>query len=412
MVDENILSKRQYGFISGRSTLLQLLTVLDRWTQGIDQGKETDVIFLDFQKAFDKVPHNRLLDKLSHYGITGTVLTWIKSFLLGRKQRVRLHEAVSPWEEVRSGIPQGSVLGPSLFIIFINSLPDAVTSSEIFLFADDAKIFRQIVAQQDQDDLQKDLNSLYDWTKNSLLQFNSEKCSTMTISRQPAEERKYYMNGNELKRTHTERDLGVIIDEKLTFEEHISSKIKKANSMIGLIRRTYTYLDDRTFLLLYKALVRPHLEYCNQIWHPYLQKHIAALENVQRRATRMIPGNKNLNYQERLTKLKLPSLAYRRMRGDLIEIYKITTGKYDNSVSNSLFTFNNRTSRNHRLKLKIHRPYTNLRKNSFTLRSITTWNKLPESIVLSESTKIFESKLDKYFQNQTGINAFEPPYAH
>ena len=410
--NEDILSKQQYGFVSGRSTLLQLLRVLDKWTESLDTGKEVDVVFLDFQKAFDSVPHNRLLDKLAHYGIKGTALEWISSFLIGRSQQVKIHNATSQREVVRSGVPQGSVLGPALFVIFINSLPDVVTpSTQIFLFADDAKMFRQITNQEDQDRLQIDLDNLHRWTTKSLLRFNSDKCACMTLTRRRTDdERQYFMNGKSLRHSQAERDLGVIIDQKLSFDEHIAAKIKKANSMASLIRRTYTYLDEKTFLLLYKSLVRPHLEYCNQIWRPYLRKHIAAIENVQRRATRMIPGMSGLTYEERLTKLKLPTLEYRRMRGDMIETYKILSGKYDSAITEGLFTINNRISRGHNLKLEVHRPNTNMRKNTFTFRCVNKWNQLPEEVITAPSVRSFENKLDKYWR-RVGVNAFEPPYA-
>ena len=123
------------------------------------------------------------------------------------------------------------------------------------------------------------------------------------------------------------------MDNKLNFEEHMNEKINKANSIMGLIRRTFTHLDETTFLLLYKALVRPHLEYANAVWNPYKMKHVMALENVQRRATKQIPGFKNMrSYEDRLQKLKLPALAYRRKRGDMIETYKITSGTYDTTL--------------------------------------------------------------------------------
>jgi hypothetical protein len=284
--ENNILSNRQYGFISGRSTLLQLLKVLDIWTECLDRGSEVDVIFLDFQKAFDKVPHNRLLDKMKYYGFDGPILEWTRAFLKDRRQRVKIHDIKSSWSPVTSGIPQGSVLGPTLFIIYINSLP-STCSSETFLFADDAKLFREILSEDDHRILQADINKMVEWTKSSLLKFNAEKCSTMTITRprSQTDKRNYHMNGIQLKETDQERDLGVIIDKHLKFEQHIQAKINKANSVMGIISRTYTYLDASTFLLLYKSLVRPQLEYCNQLWNPYLQKHIISIENVQRRAT-------------------------------------------------------------------------------------------------------------------------------
>ena len=245
------------------------------------------------------------------------------------------------------------------------------------------------------------LHSLQDnWTRSSLLNFNPDKCSSMTISKPHSNSsRQYTINGIALKQVQSERDLGVVIDRNLKFEEHIQTKINKANSIMGIIRRTYTYLDADTFLLLYKSLVRPHLEYCNQIWNPHLLKHIISIENVQRRATKQIPGFKDLSYEERLTKLKLPTLKYRRDRGDMIETYKILTGKYDRKITQHLLPINNRESRGHLLKLHHRRPITNLRKYNFTYRIVHNWNELPHHIIESPTTNTFEKRLDKFWSN-------------
>ena len=399
MITHQLLSTRQHGFISGRSTLLQLLLVLEKWTEALDRGEDIDVVFLDFQKAFDKVPHRRMMDTLRYYGVRGDTGAWIRDFLSGRRQRVMVKGSSSSWRDVLSGIPQGSVLGPILFVLYINSLPDVVSGSEVYLFADDVKIFKSIVCVQDQITLQNDIDSMYEWTKDSLLVFNPQKCSSMTISKRKPENRCYEINSCRLRVTESERDLGVVVDNKLTFEEHIWSKIKKANTIMGIIRRTYTYLDDKTFLLLYKALVRPHIEYANQIWCPFLKKHIDGIENVQRRATRLLPNMSGLTYQERLQRLNIPTLSYRRVRGDLIEVFKLVTGKYDNDVAEGLLEINPRVSRGNKLKLIKKRATLNVRKYFFTNRVVNIWNKLPNWVVEAESTKGFEKNIDKYMAN-------------
>ena len=370
LLENDLLSKKQYGFISGRSTLLQLLKVLDKWTTALDSGHEVDIIFLDFKKAFDSVPHNRMVNILHQYGISGKIGAWIKAFLHERKQRVVLQGTASSWENVISGIPQGSVLGPVLFIIYINSLPETSTS-DIFLFADDAKIFRTITKVEDQELLQADLDNAQDWSRKSLLNFNRDKCAKMTLSTKSGQSnRNYIMDGQPLADVSSERDLGVIIDSSLSFDEHVSAKIRKANSIMGLIRKTFTYLDKRTFLLLFKSLVRPHLEYNNQLWMPYLKRHIRAIENVQRRATRQIPGMKDKSYEERLRELQLPTLEYRRRSGDMIEVYKIASGKYDCKVTENFLHLNPRTSRSNPFKLQVQRARLNVRKNFITIRAV------------------------------------------
>lgn len=243
---------------------------------------------------------------------------------------------------------------------------------------------------------------MHTWTETSLLKFHPDKCKCMHISTKKNKEPTTYRLGpgnKPLDSTTQEKDIGVIIDDKLTFDAHINAKINKANSVLGTIRRTFDYIDCDNFKHLYKALVRPHIEYANQIWCPHLQKHIHALEGVQRRATKLIPSLKDLPYHERLKKLQLPTLAYRRARGDMIELYKILSGKYDMDVSNFLTLSNQTNTRGHHLKLEKKRPKLNLRKYAFSHRTVNTWNNLPEDVISAPSTKSFERRLDSSWKN-------------
>ena len=307
MESNNLFSNKQFGFLNGRSTVLQLLTVLDKWTKIIDEGGTIDCVYFDFKKAFDKVPHQRLIHKAEQYGIKGDIINWIKSFLDSRTQQVVINGELSEPKNVTSGIPQGSVLGPLLFVIFINDLPDQV-KSDMFLFADDTKIFRRISTKQDEVILQEDINEMMKWADQWQLEFHPDKCVKMSINNKELENRTYNMDDVILRNVKQEKDIGVIVDDQLKFEDHMYEKIKKANNMMGLIRRSFIHLDEEIFLKLYKALVRPHLEYANVIWHQTKIKDITAIENVQRRATKYLPSLKNLSYEERLQKLKLPTL--------------------------------------------------------------------------------------------------------
>lgn len=403
MNNNNYFSNKQFGFISGRSTVLQLIQILDSWTEILDRGGCVDVVYCDFMKAFDKVPHRRLLQVLKYYGILGSVLNWIKDFLRDRKHRVVVNGAESNWQDVLSGIPQGSVLGPILFVIYINTLPGVVDSSQLYLFADDTKIFKEITCVQDCEQLQQDIDKMYSWTANSLLKFHPDKCSTMRIGRTNLEDFDYVMGPDKtvLKHSSVERDIGVFIDDKLNFDEHIHNKVSKANSVMGIIRRTFEYLNNRTFLLLYKALVRPHLEYANQVWSPMFKRQETVVENVQRRATKLIPGMQNLSYEDRLKKLNLPTLKYRRIRGDMIEIFKILSAKYDKRVSDFIpLHKSERYTRGHQYKIKKEQIRLNVRKNSFVCRSVDLWNSLPPTVVGAPTVKAFEARLDKLWRDQ------------
>src|SRR5664279_4398204 len=193
MIENELLSNYQHGFVQGRSCMTQLLQVLDKWTDILDEGGSVDVIYLDLAKAFDTVPHQRLLRKRSSYGVGGKVLKWIKQLLTGRKQKVRIGQADSLWSAVISGVPQGSVLGPVLFICYINDLPEVVRSF-IFMYADDTKLFRRVDNDADQEELQRDLDQIVKWADKWQLRFNIDKCKTMHIGRSDNDEFQYRMS--------------------------------------------------------------------------------------------------------------------------------------------------------------------------------------------------------------------------
>ena len=246
------------------------------------------------------------------------------------------------------------MIGPLLFVIFINDLPEVIKSSELFLFADDMKLFHAIYTEEDCTSLQQDLILAEQRTTTSLLKCHPNKCSHMRIGLSSIRNDGYTLGPEHIKITSTYKmkDIGVTFDSSLNFEAHMSEKINKANSLMGIIRRTFDHMDEQYFSTIFKSLIRPHIEYANQIWSPHLKKHTTYLENVQRRATKLIPGFKDIEYKERLRKLKLPTLAYSRLRGDMIELYKILTEKYDAAVSSNFLTLrvNKLDTRGHYLK--------------------------------------------------------------
>ena len=319
-----------------------------------------------------------------------------------------INKQSSEWAEVSSGVPQGSVLGPLLFVIFINDLPDNVSpQSNPFIFADDTKILREISNAEDNQALQRDIDSLVEWSDDNKMYFHSGKCKVLGIGRNKSDYA-YKMRDDKLERVKQEKDLGVTFDASLSFEIHMAEKISKANRMTGIIRRTFHYLDKDMFLNLYKALVRPHIEYANQVWSPRLKKHRESIENVQRRATKMIPGMKELSYIERLKKLELPTLAYRRLRGDLIEIFKIMTGKYDEVVSKDLLEVAKiGNTRGHKFKLFTPHCNTNVRKLSFPYRCIGNWNTLPPYVINATTLPSFERRLDRFLKHKQVYYDFE-----
>ena len=410
----NLFSDKQYGFISGRSTVLQLLAVLESWTQSLDIGNDIDVAYCDYMKAFDKVAHRRLIHKLKMYRFGEVFQNWIGDFLAGRKQKVIVNGKESTWGTVTSGIPQGSVLGPILFILFINDLPEHLpNNSNLYLYADDTKIFREIKDDLDREKLQEDIYSMYEWSERWLLRFHPDKCKTMHIGNNNSEPMSYKLkpdiSGMDI--TTSEKDVGVIIDNKLSFDLHIAEKVNKANSVAGAIRRSFGYLDKDTFKKLYTALVKPHLEYANAVWNPYKKKDITTLENVQRRATKMVPGLGDKSYEDRLRELKLPTLNYRRIRVDMIEVFKLVNGMYYFDCTN-LFTFRDqseRVTRGNKKKLFKHRARLDVRKYSFSNRVVNLWNSLPDSVISASAETVFcfETRLDNHWKDQDILYEYE-----
>ncbi|KAK3098476.1 hypothetical protein FSP39_019799 [Pinctada imbricata] len=396
MEENQLFTVHQHGFRKKHSCVTQLIEVLDDWSKEIDNSNSIDNIYLDFQKAFDKVPHKRLLEKLKGYGIGGNLLSWIESFLTERKQRVVLNGSESNWSNVTSGIPQGSVLGPTLFLIYINDLPDVVHNI-VKLFADDTKLYSVVNNHEQQERLQEDINSLASWSNKWLLKFNVSKCKHLHLGK--PNQTTYTMNDEEITKCDSEKDLGITVDDKLKFQVHINTQIKKANIKLGLIKRTFTYLDKDIFLKLYKSLVRPHLEYGSNVWSVIYKKEAIALENVQRRATRMLHSISHLSYTERLKWLGLPTLQYRRLRADMVETFRIIHDIDNINDRENIFPFSKTQTRGHEFKLAKNYCRTNVRKFSFSQRIVDRWNKLPTSVVTCKSVNSFKNQLNIHWKS-------------
>ena len=397
----SLMLQSQHGFSKGKSCLTNLLMFLEDITKDIDEGKPMDVIYLDFSKAFDKVPHQRLLRKIESHGISGKISAWLKEWLRDRKQRVVLNGSISELRDVLSGVPQGSVLGPTLFLIFVNDI-DKIIVSQIQKFADDCKVYRAVPANKDIEILQRDIDNLCKWSKDWQMVFNVKKCKSLHIGHKNVNH-EYQMDGETLQTVSEETDLGVIISGDLKPSKQCIAAVKKANMTLGMIKRHIVSRDKNTILRLYKGLVRPKLEYCIQAWNPSLIKDIELLEQVQHRATKLIPEISHLSYHERLKYLHLTTLELRRHRGDLIETFKILTGK-EGISSNSLFSFNNNVTRGNSFKLNKSRCRLNIRQTFFSQRIINAWNQLPEHVVNAETVNCFKNRLDRYIGEYYGVS--------
>ena len=401
--ENHLLSSHQHGFRSNKSCLTQLLEYLHFVEEMTDNGDCVDAVYLDCSKAFDTVPHDLLLLKLKCVGIDGRTLNWIKDFLTNRQQRVQVKDCCSEWRGVWSGVPQGSVLGPTLFLVYVNDLLDGLRSKGK-LFADDVKIYRRMMSPGDRDQLQDDLQKLNEWSSKWKLKFNRDKCNVMHIGRKnPCYN--YTMSGSTLSTTSQEKDLGIIIPSNMKPSAQVTKAAASANSMLGRIKHTFTCLDRETLPALYKALVRPRMEFAIQAWSPYLRKDISKLERVQRRATKLIPSIAHLTYQERLIQLNMTTLEKRRERGDMIEVFKILKGldrvnPQGNFLMQEMSSHKQRT-RGHSLKLVKPRHRTWKRNQFFSSRVVNAWNKLSAKTVSSRTVNMFKHNYDHYDQNMT-----------
>ena len=397
----NLLSDTQYGFRSKRSCTLQLLEVYDIWTESLDHGIPIDMLYLDFQKAFDSVPHLRLIEKLHNLGIDGKLLNWIHSFITNRTQRVMIGDSSSNWVQVKSGVPQGSVLGPTLFLAFINDFPENINST-IRLFADDAKLYRPIKTENDKEILQNDINKLCEWSDKWQLNFNVNKCRVLHVGNRNLKYDYQMSIGPELPnitQTQIQKDLGVYFQQDASFKEYISKAVKKANRILGLIKRNFTQIDNNMLITLYKSLVRPILEYGCQVWSPMTKNLNNQIESVQRRITKIMRNLKKQSYPERLKTLGIPTLKFRRLRADMIQIYKILHDIDAKPPELLLNLSEEPRTRGNSLKLKKVSVNTSLRQSSWTIRSISWWNQLPDNVVQAPSVNSFKSRLNTHWKD-------------
>ena len=396
LVKHKLLNSSQHGFLKASSCLTNMLCFLEEITKWIDVGSPVDIIYLDFQKAFDKVPHQRLLLKLKAHGIGDSITDWIEQWLTDRRQRVVVDGEVSNWKSVLSGVPQGSVLGPILFLIYINDLDDSITSN-VLKFADDTKLFRKVNTDVDKQHLQNDLDRLVKWSEKWQMLFNFGKCKCLHTGHRNMNVN-YKMGDTVLGTTVKEKDLGVTISADMKVSEQCGIAASKGNQILGLIRRNITYKGKKLIIPLYKAIVRPHLEYCIQAWRPYRKKDIDTLERIQRRATKMIPELRDLSYEERLKECGLTTLETRRLRGDQIEVFKILNG-YENIDRNMFFSLKKDSrTRGHEVKLVKDQCRLDIRKHSFSQRTINEWNKLSTDCVTASSVNMFKNKVDTYLR--------------
>ena len=335
----------------GKSTCSQLLEALYDWTSGLDVGDINDVVTIDFRKAFDVIPHDMLVHKLIAVGVCEQSARWIASFLSSRKQCVCLNGKYSSISDV-SVIVQGSVIGPLLFALYINDLPECCPDCKIKLFADDVKAYKKIRTCNDRLALQCSLNNISTWAKKNKLGISVEKCcyfqvgySNFTLV--------YVLDSDHIATCDSIVDLGIHINSSLKFGQHCTAIVSKASARYKLIVKTFLSCDPRAFI----TYLRPLMEYCTPVWTPYYKKDIDLVEGVQRAFTCNVFKRCQLqpaSYNDRLAYLGLERLELRRIHADLIYMFKLTHNIVLSSLAQSLH-LNSSITRGHDFKLFINR---------------------------------------------------------
>lgn len=342
------LHPRQHGFVTGKSTTSNLLEYKNYICRAFAKRMQVDSVYTDFAKAFDKVNHTILSRKLAVFGVHGSLLRWFQSYLSRRSQLVALKGHFSEPIFVTSGVPQGSHLGPLLFVIFINDLIDTL-SCPCLLYADDLKVFTTVSNSSDASRLQSDLNTLSDWCARNHMRLNIQKCFVISFTTKKQKLTfDYSLNGNVLARNQVARDLGIIFDDKFTFREHYNNIVERSYRLLGFITRiTKQFRQSKSLIYLYYSLIRSVLEYNSAIWSPFYKVHSYRVEGVQRRCLKILSyrcgmGRKLGSYKERLSYFHISPLYLRRQMIDLVLLYKILHHQMDSSYLLSLLNFNTR----------------------------------------------------------------------
>ena len=402
--NNDLLNDGQHGFRKGRSCLSQLMDHYQSLLNIMETGEAADVIYLDFAKAFDKVDHGILIRKLTGLGVGGSVLCWIYAFLKGRLQTVKVEGSLSCSASVVSGVPQGTVLGPILFLLFIGDIDRDLQFARATSFADDTRVVMQVGDDTDAADLQGDLGTLYKWAEANNMKFNGSKFQYLRYGPGSLGGLHYLTEeGEKIEEATALKDLGIMMSASGTFENHISEICQKGSNMVGWILRTVSTRNSVPMLTLFNAVVRPVLEYCSQLWSPKAQGLIRKIETIQRQFTAKISGTEELCYSERLKHLRMYSLERRRDRYMVIYVWKVIQGHAPNLLGRDKVVSTNANPRLGRycllppLNKKAPNYVQTLRENSFSVYGPKLFNELPTELRnFDGSLASFKCRLDKF----------------
>ncbi|KAJ8723720.1 hypothetical protein PYW07_007700 [Mythimna separata] len=376
----------QHGFLRRRSTASNLVLSNELITAGMDDRCQVDVIYTDYSKCFDRIDHRVLLQKLLSAGIHGDLFRWFSSYIDNRTQAVVLRGYSSGWKSVPSGVPQGSILGPLLFTIFISDIKSCFANSQILLYADDMKVLKSVRTVSDTELLQSDLNKFVAYCKINKLQLNVSKCFHLVFTRQKTTIGSgYTLDGTAISKTGSIRDLGVIHDSKLLFDDHIETIVKKAFKTLGFITRACSnFRTIKPIKVLYCSLVRSHLEYASQVWNPQYETYKSRIESVQRKFLRYLDFKArqfSVDYEHRCKRYHFLPLYMRRNINDICFLANVANGTIDcPDLLSKILLRTNQNNLRMRPLLQAPRSSTKYRRNAFSIRSVTAFNNLPSHL--------------------------------
>jgi len=394
LVHNNIINSNQHGFVRGKSTCTNLLESLNDWTSYVEDGCQTSIIYIDFSKAFDVVQHDKLFVKLKAYGVQGTLLQWIMNLFACRKIQTRINDLLSDVCSLLCGVIQGSVIGPLMFLVYINDLVEILASFNIKvkLFADDVKLYVKIVNITNAVELQKALSALVAWADEWQLSISIDKCCVLHLGKATIVNQ-FHIKDIPLPLVSSYRDLGITVAKDLSPTVYINEIVVKAHQRANMIHRCFVSQNVELLTRAFVTYVRPLLEYNSVIWSPSLKRDIALIEQVQRRFTKRLPGLKTHPYEVRLKLLKLDTLELRRTRSDLIWCYKIVFGLVCVNVDD-FFQLRLNNTRGHPYKLFKEFSSSSVRSTYFCERVINIWNRLPSQTVDFSSLNRFRKSIE------------------
>ena len=385
------ISLNQHGFVAGKSCLSNLLETEEFITRQMDSKETVDVVFIDFSKAFDSVNHRLLSHKLSAYGLHPQVRAWIDAFLYERKLQVQVKGVKTDPLIIHSGVPQGSVLGPILFLLYINDINEDSPVKSL-MYADDLKL---IAPRSRWSELEHAIHNIGEWSNLWDFPINARKCSLLSIGDPAVAELRFEEDSSiPIPMTQSALDLGIEVDSSFKPSAQCLRAVNKARGLLFCLKRAFDRLTPDIFIPWYDSIIRPNLDYGIQACSPYLRRDIIHVERLQRLATRMVHGLHSLPYEDRLRRLNLFSLERRRLRGDLITTYNIFSGQMSIPLE-TFFTFPSRPNlRGHRWKVAQPAARLQRRRCCFSVRVCAPWSKLPDDVINSTSLTMFKARLD------------------